>query len=128
MRKRIRKRAEPTITLINVVFLLLAFFIVAGTIAEAPPEGLALVRLPEGAPQPLADRVALGADGVPLWPAGVSDAAGFVAGLPPEAGGVARILPDRAAPAAALVALARALEAAGAREVRMLAERVEAGS
>ena len=125
MRERIRKRAEPTITLINVVFLLLAFFIVAGTIAEAPPAGIALVRLSEGAPQPMPDRVLLGSDGVTLWPEGIRDAAGFVAGLPPEAGGVARILPDREAPAAALVALARALEAAGAREVRMLAERVE---
>lgn len=127
MRKGIRKRAEPTITLINVVFLLLAFFIVAGTIAEPPPTGLALVQLAEGQPQPAEDRVALGADGAPIWPPGISDAAGFVAALPAEAGGIARVLPDRAAPAAALVALARDLQAAGAVEVRMLAERVEGG-
>lgn len=123
-RRRIsRRRAEPTLALINVVFLLLCFFIVAGTIAPAPPADLRLVRLSGQASPPPRDTVALGPDGTPLWPDGVTDAAGFVAALPPEPGGVARILPDRDAPAAALVALARALSAAGAGEVRLMAER-----
>lgn len=112
--------------LINVVFLLLAFFVVAGTIAQNPPAGLRLVSLADGLRAPLRDAVALTASGAPIWPEGIADAAEFVAHLPPEADGVARILPDRDAPASALVALARALTVAGAREVRLIAERGEA--
>lgn len=123
MRNFTRRRAEPMIMLINVVFLLLAFFLVAGTLAQRPPGDLQLVTLAEGAPQPLAGTVLLPADGVPVWPEGVVDAAGFVASLPQEAAGVARVLPDRDAPAQALVAIARSLQAAGAREIRMLAQR-----
>ena len=126
MARLIRRRAEPTITLINVVFLLLAFFLVAGTLAQRPPETLRLVSLSDGTAAPLRDVVVLYADGTVAWPDGVTEAAGVVAGLPEDAPRVARILPDRAAPAQALVALARALQEAGAVEVRILAEtRVE---
>lgn len=109
--------------LINVVFLLLAFFLVAGTLAARPPEGLALVSLSEGAPAPLPGVVVLEAGGGRRWPAGVADAAELVATLPPGAGAVARILPDRAAPATALLALAQELRAAGAAQVRIVAQR-----
>ncbi|MPQ94889.1 biopolymer transporter ExbD [Thioclava sp. JE_KL1] len=121
-----RRRSEPILTLINVVFLLLAFFLVAGTLAARPPADLQLVALPEGARAPEPGRVALSAQGEILWPEGVADASAFIAQLPPEAGGVARILPDRAAPAPALVALARDLSAAGAQGIRLVAERGDA--
>lgn len=126
MRRFARRRSEPTIALINVVFLLLTFFLVAGAIGARPPAGLRLARLADGDPAPMRGTVALNAAGTALWPEGVADAAGFVATLPADTAdtaGTARILPDRAAPAAALVALARALRAAGAQEVRILAER-----
>lgn len=123
MRRFARRRSEPTIALINVVFLLLTFFLVAGAIGARPPAGLHLAHLTGGDPAPMRGTVALDAAGTALWPAGVADAAGFVATLPADIAGTARILPDRAAPAAALVALARALRAAGAQEVRILAER-----
>ncbi|MFC5739672.1 ExbD/TolR family protein [Sinirhodobacter huangdaonensis] len=123
MRRFARRRSEPTIALINVVFLLLTFFLVAGAIGARPPAGLRLARLADGAPAPMRGTVALDAAGTALWPEGVADAAGFIATLPADTAGTARILPDRAAPAAALVALARTLQAAGAQEVRILAER-----
>lgn len=123
MRRFARRRSEPTIALINVVFLLLTFFLVAGAIGARPPAGLQLAHLTGGDPAPMRGTVALDAEGTALWPEGVADAAGFVATLPADTAGTARILPDRVAPAAALVALARALRAAGAQEVRILAER-----
>jgi biopolymer transport protein ExbD len=46
-----------------------------------------------------------------------------MAALPPEAQGIARIMPDRDAPARDLIALARALRAVGAAEVRIVTER-----
>lgn len=125
--RHIRRPADPTLMLINVVFLLLAFFVIAGTIAARPPAGLTLVSLAEGEPAPAADMVLLGADGAAIWPEGVTDAAGLVAALPAEAGGRVWILPDRAAPAQALVQLARGLAAAGAGQVRLLAERGAGG-
>ena len=45
-----RRRADPTITLINVVFLMLMFFLVAGTIAAPPPADLRLVQLAQADP------------------------------------------------------------------------------
>jgi biopolymer transport protein ExbD len=125
MRHLIRRRGEPTIMLINVVFLLLAFFVVAGTIAQRPPQDLRLIALPEGTPAPAQDIVVLNREGHAIWPNGARDAASFVAALPPAAQGRARIMPDRAAPAEALVALARDLTAAGTKELRLVAERGE---
>ena len=102
---------------------MLAFFLVAGTLAARPPADLHLVSLAEGTPVTEPGYVALGARGVTRWPAGVVDAGSFITALPAKAQGIARIVPDRAAPAQALVALARDLHLAGAREVRLVSER-----
>lgn len=118
-----RRRGEPTITLINVVFLLLAFFIVAGTIAAPPPVGIRLLSLPGDQLRPPADSVVLDRNGTTIWPEGVADAAGMVAQLPPEAEGVVRVTPDRESAAQDLVALVRDLAAAGAADVRLVAQR-----
>ena len=118
-----RRRADPTITLINVVFLMLMFFLVAGTIAAPPPADLRLVQLAGADPLVPPDVIALTADGTALWQGAPADPATYVAALPPAARGIARIMPDRDAPAADLIWLARALRAAGAAEVRIVTER-----
>jgi biopolymer transport protein ExbD len=118
-----RRRADPTITLINVVFLMLMFFLVAGTIASPPPADLRLVRLMQADPMVPPDVIALSADGRATWQNAPADPAAYLAALPPEAQGIARIMPDREAPAADLIQLARALRAAGAAEVRIVTER-----
>ena len=121
MRRAPRRRPDPTITLINVVFLMLTFFLIAGTVAPPLPPQVELVRLSEIAPVTPPDVLVLDAGGRTLWHGKEADGASHAAAT--GADGVARILPDRAAPAAALVALAQALRAAGALEVRILAER-----
>jgi biopolymer transport protein ExbD len=118
-----RRRADPTITLINVVFLMLMFFLVAGTVAPQPPANLTLVRLSQADPLIPPEVLALTATGDVIWQGAPADPAAYVQALPLAVQGVARIMPDRDVPAADLVNLARALRAAGAQEVRIVTER-----
>lgn len=119
-----RTQREPTIALINIVFLMLVFFMVAGTLAQpldpklnlvetrdlegrAPPN--ALVVYPDG-------RIAYqGTDQV--------DVAGFIAALSIDERTTVRVLPDRALPAQKLVTLTRDLRAAGAQKVLLMTQR-----
>ena len=118
-----RRRADPTITLINVVFLMLMFFLVAGTIAASPPADLRLVQLAQADPLIPPDILTMTANGAVIWQGAPADPAAYIRSLPPEVQDIARIMPDRDAPAAALITLARALRAAGAAEVRIVTER-----
>lgn len=116
-----RRRPDPTITLINVVFLMLTFFLIAGTVAPPLPAQVRLVRLADTAPLVPPDVLVLDAEGRILHNGLPADPAAHAAAL--SGARIARILPDRAAPARTLVALARDLRAAGASEVRILTER-----
>ncbi len=118
-----RRRTDPTITLINVVFLMLMFFLVAGTIAAPPPSDLRLVQLAQADPSVPPDVIVLAADGIATWRGAPANPAAYVAVLPPDALAIARIMPDRDAPAQDLIQLARTLRAAGAAEVRIVTER-----
>ena len=119
-RKRARADREPTIALINIVFLMLVFFLVAGTLARPLDKGLTLVRTADldGTAPP--DALVLHADGrLTLRGADVAPEASL-----PEGGAeVVRIVPDRAVPAARLVTVARELRAAGAGRVVIVTER-----
>ena len=118
-----RKKPEPTITLINVVFLMLIFFLVAGTIAPRVPDDVALAHVKATDPQRLGDVLVIFASGEIYWQGKPSDPASFVAGLPPEANGVARLMPDRDLGAQRLIEVAGAVRQAGAKEVRLVTER-----
>jgi biopolymer transport protein ExbD len=119
MRRRppIRRTGEPTIALINVVFLMLIFFLVAGTIAPPPDAGLRLVSVVELEPAAAPDGLVIRADGTTLHRG---------APVSPEAvgaaGGTVRLVPDRELPASDLVRIARALKAAGAEAVVVVGE------
>jgi biopolymer transport protein ExbD len=108
------RRREPTIALINVVFLLLIFFLIAGTLAAPLDPRLTLVRA-EGLTGVPPDGVVILADGTLLQN-------GAPVTLDDVAEGTVRILPDRDLPAAELVRIGRALAAAGADHVLILAE------
>lgn len=119
-----RKKGEPTIALINVVFLMLIFFLVAGTVAQPLDAELELVstRDLEGREPPNALVIHL--DGrLSFRGTPQPSAAAYVAALPPEARASLRIVPDRALPAARLVEISRALRQAGAGEVLIVTER-----
>ena len=53
---RRRRRAENVVPMINVVFLLLIFFLISAQIAPAPPFDLRRVKVEDGAWQTLHDR------------------------------------------------------------------------
>ncbi len=123
-KRKLASGREPTITLINIVFLMLVFFLVAGTIAQPLDADLKLVntaelegRAPPNALVVLADG-SLRFEGQPL-----ASAAAYVAALPENERATLRLVPDRALPAGTLVDLARKLQAAGAGKIMLVTER-----
>ncbi len=122
-RARPRANREPTIALINIVFLMLIFFMVAGTLAPplAPEVRLIDTHLLQGSPAP--DALVITADGTLLYRGEPLDSAeDYVATLTGETL-VARLVPDRALPATALVAIASDMRRAGAARVMIVTER-----
>lgn len=123
-RPRTGSAREPTIALINIVFLMLIFFLVAGTLAAPLDRDLRLVRTAEMNGTPPADALVLHADGR-LTHRGVQVAsvAGFIDALPEEMRARVRIIPDRDLPTATLITQSHALRAAGAQGVVIVTER-----
>ncbi|WP_425101305.1 ExbD/TolR family protein [Tropicibacter sp. S64] len=123
-RRRARSEREPTIALINIVFLMLIFFLVAGTLSRPLDPDLTLVRTADLDRQTPADALVVFADGrLSYQGQGVASAADHVAGLDAEALKRVRLVPDRDLPAQTLVRLGRELRAAGAGQVVIVTER-----
>ena len=115
---------EPTIALINIVFLMLVFFMVAGTLAQPLDRSLALVRTADLEGRAPPDALVIHPDGRLVYRgADQLDVAAYLEGLPDEQRDVIRLVPDRELPAADLVALTRDLRAAGAKRVILVTER-----
>lgn len=115
---------EPTITLINIVFLMLIFFLVAGTLATPLDTELQLVRTSEMETAPPADVLVIHADGrMARQGTSIGTEAEFIALLPAEARQTVRILPDRDLPATTMVSIGRALRQAGAEKIVIVSER-----
>ncbi|MBC9245983.1 biopolymer transporter ExbD [Paracoccus sp. 11-3] len=124
IRRRRKSESEPTIALINVVFLMLIFFLVAGTIAPSLDKDLQLVRTADIEGTAPADALVLHPDGrMTNRGRDIGSAAAFVGSLPEEARADIRIIPDRDVPASTLVALGRELREAGAERVLIVTER-----
>lgn len=125
MKRSARRRGqEPTIALINIVFLMLIFFLVAGTIAPPISPGLTLVRTADMAGAAPADALMIHADGrLTHQGAPVATPQAFVDALSVDARARVRVVPDRDLPARALVDLGRALRGAGAGAVVIVTER-----
>ena len=121
---RPKRRREPTIALINIVFLMLVFFLVAGTLSRPLDGDLDLVRTAdlEGALPP--DTLVLHPDGRMSYRGepigGVED---FLAQRTEDERKTVRLVPDRALPASDLVRLARELRGAGAESVMVVTQR-----
>jgi len=121
--RRARKRGEPVLPLINVVVLLLVFFLIAGTLARPRPADIELAVIDAAAPPALQGALAVARDGR-LFRDGAEVAPEALSALVAERDGAAlRLMPDRELPAADLLALARALGAAGAAEIRLVGVR-----
>lgn len=124
IRKPPKRRREPTITLINVVFLMLVFFMVAGTLAQPLDREVALVRSADLDITPPPDALVIHPDGrLSFRGAPLDSATAYMQHLRQDGPAVARLVPDRDLPAARLVDLAAQLRQAGAERVVLITER-----
>jgi len=121
----IRRRSEPMIALINIVFLMLVFFLVAAAIAPPLERGVDLVEAEriEGRAPP--DAAVIRADGTMIYRGAEITSEAYLAARLSEASGsvTLRLVPDRALPAARLVAIAGELRRGGAEEIWIVTER-----
>lgn len=125
MRKRRQgTRREPTIALINIVFLMLVFFMVAGTLTRPLESDLKLVRTSELEGRAPPDTLVVHEDGRMTYRGdSIASAEAFLDARPEESRDLVRIVPDAALSATTLVDLARALRRAGAQRVVLVTER-----
>ena len=119
-----KPKREPTIALINVVFLMLVFFMVAGTISQPLDEDLKLIDTKdlEGREPPYA--LVLHSDGTLSYRnQGVTGGQAYLALRPDLLGQTVRIVPDRGVAARSLLQVSDTLRAAGAHSVVIVTER-----
>lgn len=119
-----RDRGEPTLPLINIVFLMLIFFLAAAQLSRPLEADLQLVSTDDPDLVPPPDALVLMADGTVRFRGQVASAAEAVEQLrSAEAPLTVRILPDRRADAVQLVDLASQLRGAGAEAVYVVTQR-----
>lgn len=122
--RRHSTRREPTIALINIVFLMLVFFMVAGTLSRPLDSDLSLVRTSDLEGRAPPDTLVVHPDGRLAYRGEtVTSVEAFYAARPEDQRDVVRVVPDEALPAVTLVNLARDLRAAGAQSVVIVTQR-----
>lgn len=114
------KKRDPSIALINVVFLMLIFFLITGTIAAPLDSDLQLVETAglEGREPP--DALVLRKDGTLSFLGAAIAADQYMA---EQASGPVRIVPDRDVNAARLIEVSSTLRKLGATSVILVTER-----
>ncbi|WP_350335390.1 ExbD/TolR family protein [Coralliovum pocilloporae] len=120
-RKQKKQAAESTISLINIVFLMLIFFLVAGTLATPIDKALApadTAELPMTPSDPLT--IAIRADGSLFWRGAESTSEAVITILQAEGQKDVKIIPDRELPVPLLVEQVKALKEAGVEQVRII--------
>lgn len=116
-----RAPRDSTIALINIVFLMLIFFLIAGSLAPPMARDMSLVSVADLDGRDPPDALLIHADGRLSYRGSPITPAGYAAEM---AGDTAlRIVPDRDSEAAVMVAVAGALRAAGADRVLVVSER-----
>ncbi|MDA7965251.1 biopolymer transporter ExbD [Ruegeria sp.] len=125
LKPKAKRIKEPTIALINVVFLMLVFFMIAGSLAPPLSNSVQLVDTQDLDGREPPDALVIRADGVLEYRgAELTDVEAYVErasiDLPLDA---VRIVPDRALPAVALKKTGDALRALGAKQIFVVTER-----
>lgn len=115
-----RRPRDATIAMINVVFLMLIFFLIVGTVAPPLDPGLELVDTSglEGREPP--DALVLRQDGTLSFRGSPTDPAAYMAN---HGAGPVRIVPDRIVPGARLIEVTGALRRLGASSVFLVTVR-----
>jgi len=119
-----RRPKEPTIALINIVFLMLVFFMVAGTLSPPIDRDITLVETQalDGREPP--DALVIDKTGQLRYRGVVlTSALAFLDRPDSRTRSVVRLLPDRALPAADLLRISAQLRAAGVERIMISSER-----
>lgn len=126
MRRRVitKRPPEPTIALINIVFLMLIFFLIAGSLAPPLDPDLKLVSTSDLDGREPPDALVITAEGRSLYRGQEVSPETYIAEI---AGGQEapeiRIVPDRDLPVETLLTVGRALQEAGAAKLFVVTER-----
>jgi len=115
---------EPTIALINIVFLMLVFFMIAGTLAPPLDPDLELVQTDQLNPQNPPDTLVIHSDGS-LWLRNIklTSIAAYMERLSDEDRDTVRIIPDRSLPAKLLMSHVGQMRREGANHVLLVTEK-----
>ena len=124
-RPREKRQADRAIALINIVFLMLIFFLIAGTVAPPVDREVTLISTAEADNAAPPDALFVTADGHLRAHGNEVTVSAFLAELPRDDGHYLplKIAPDRDLPAATLIDLVGELRAAGADDIRIVTER-----
>lgn len=123
-----RRQSEPTLPLINIVFLMLIFFLAAAQLARPLGPDLQLIDTEDPAAVPPPDAVVLQANGEISFRGQRLSPTAIFAILAQEHGEkdiVIRLVPDRRSDAIPLADLARKFRHAGASAVHIVTERAQ---
>ncbi|WP_349366914.1 MAG: biopolymer transporter ExbD [Nitratireductor rhodophyticola] len=126
--KQTRQR-ESTIALINIVFLMLIFFLVAGTLTPPLDNDVSLISTVEANPSEPPNALFVTEEGEMRLRGTATDAQGFMLARAETLGEEAarqleiKVAADRDLPAAKLVDIVGALKAAGASRISIITER-----
>ena len=118
---RPRSKPEPTIALINIVFLMLIFFLIAGTLSQPVNPQLRLVKTSDLDMASPPDGLIIHADGRMLSGGQPVDDLAAFADIQDTS--TIRLIPDRDLPARTLLQVAASLQAAGADKTVIATER-----
>ena len=123
------RQRESTIALINIVFLMLIFFLVAGTLAPPLDNDVSLISTVEANPSEPPNALFVTEEGEMRLRGSATDAQGFMLARAQTLGEEAarqleiKVAADRDLPAAKLVDIVGALKAAGASRISIITER-----
>ena len=120
-----RRRQDPTIALINIVFLLLVFFLVAGTMAPPLSSRAKLAQSAAGEESEAQDALVILASGELLHRGSPTQLEAFAASLPALPANSRRLLvaADRELPAQQLLEILATLKQMGRFDIHLVIER-----
>lgn len=123
-RPREKKQADRAIALINIVFLMLIFFLIAGTVAPPLERGVSLIATADADSAAPPDALFVTADGHLRARGEEVEAETFAAAfIGRDNAAVLKIAPDRDLPAEKLIDLVGRLRAAGVERISIVTER-----
>jgi biopolymer transport protein ExbD len=123
-RPRTKAETDNTITLINIVFLMLIFFLIAGTLTPPLDPDVTLATTQDAPAAEPSIALAIGADGQMRWQGNPTQLQAFLADHAGARGGEPlKLAIDRELPAADLIDTVGALRAGGFATISVVTER-----